>query len=348
MKAVVFAGEGRVRVEDLPQPEVESPTDAVVRISLSAICGSDLHLLSGKTAGMRVGSVIGHEFVGEVTDAGATAGVETGTRVVGSFLIACGGCTHCSAGRYNFCLKRRALGLGTLTGDLDGAQAEYVRVPNAGLNLHPLRAELAGLADEQALFCGDVLATGFYAAALADAAPKTTVLVMGAGPIGLFTAGGLVRKGARTIVADTDAGRARFAQDRMGFESIHLGDDASAQVAEVTAGAMADIVVDAVGSIPAVKTGMRCVRDGGRIVVIGVYGAERLELSMGMAWVRGIELRFGGMANVQGVWDEALEAVRSGEVEPSKVVSHRLPIDEAESAYELFAARAAMKVLLLP
>ncbi|MGH2754835.1 MAG: alcohol dehydrogenase catalytic domain-containing protein, partial [Actinomycetota bacterium] len=169
MRAVVFAGGGRVAVEDVPKPTVADPKDAVVKVSLSAICGSDLHLLDGHTPGMKEGSVIGHEFVGTVEEVGPGISERApGERVLGSFLIACGACPECDRHRFNFCRNRRALGLGPLTGDLDGAQAEYVRVPTADLNLRPLEGE-SSLADEQVLFAGDVLTTGFYAASLTEA-----------------------------------------------------------------------------------------------------------------------------------------------------------------------------------
>lgn len=347
MKAVVFTGEGRVSVEDVPQPVVKEASDALVRITRSAICGSDLHLLSGKTPGMRPGGVIGHEFVGEVTEAGPEADVPEGSRVLGSFLIACGSCTACLSRRYNFCARRRALGLGTLTGDLDGAQAGYVRVPDASVNLKVLEGGLESLGDEEALFCGDVLATGVYAADLAEGPAGSIAAVIGAGPIGLFTAEMLRARGRRVLIVDTDPTRVEFAAGA-GFESVEAADDAPRLMTEATRGEPVETVVEAVGSIAAFKTAMRCVGDGGRVVVIGVYGAERYELPMGMAWVRGLELRFGGMANVQATWDEALRAVRAGDIEPAGIITHRLPLERAEEGYELFAAREAMKVVLTP
>lgn len=337
-------------VEDVPKPALVDPSDALIAINLSAICGSDLHLLDGKTPGMRTGGVIGHEFVGEVVDAGEKATLHpVGSRVLGSFLIACGRCRACAAGRYNHCANRRALGLGTLTGDLDGAQAEYVRVPNANLNLHALDGRLGSLSDEQALFCGDVFATGIYAAHLAATAPGDTVAVIGGGPIGLLTALALKGTDVRTLVLDTDETRVSFARNAGGVEAYLVGaDDAADVIRNANDGEAADVAIDAVGSVPVFKTAMRCVREGGRVVVIGVYGAERAELSMGRAWINGIDIRFSGMANVQAHWDEALRAVAEGTVDPTRVITHRLPLEEAVQGYEMFAARAAMKVVLDP
>jgi threonine dehydrogenase-like Zn-dependent dehydrogenase len=348
VRAVVFAGSGRVALDDIPAPVVLDPSDAVVRVSLSAICGSDLHLLDGKTPGMREGGVIGHEFVGEVVEAGeGVTGQPIGTRVLGSFLIACGKCRACLGGRYNHCSERRALGLGALTGDLDGAQAEFVRVPNADLNLHQLTGPLDSLSDEAALFCGDVFATGMYAAHLADVAEGATVAVIGGGPIGLLTALALRGRGARALVLDTDESRVAFGQ-KIGVESFLVGDDAAAIVREVNGGSAADVAVDAVGAVPVFKTAMRCVREGGRVVVIGVYGAERAELSMGRAWISGIDIRFSGMANVQAHWNEALGLVAAGTVDPTTIITDRLPLSDAVHGYDMFAAREAMKVVLDP
>jgi threonine dehydrogenase-like Zn-dependent dehydrogenase len=341
VRAVVFAGEGKVRVDEIPDAHVVEEDDAVVRITRSAICGSDLHLLDGKTPGMRVGSVIGHEFVGTILE--APSGFEEGQRVLGSFLIACGTCSHCSARRFNLCSSRRALGLGTLTGDLDGAQADLVRVPNAQLNLKPLDGALAALGDEAALFSGDVLTTGFYGASLAGAGKGDLVCVLGAGPIGIFTAQAALASGARVVLLDIDPHRVEAAR-QLGLDA-HVSGEAPHETLTSAAGSLADAVVEAVGSIAAFKTSMRLARDGGRVVVLGVYGAERVDLSMGMAWIRGLDIVFSGMANIHAHWDEALAATMQGQVEPTGIITHRLPLERAEEGYELFASREATKVV---
>lgn len=350
MRAVVFAGAGRVRVDDVPAPSVAEPGDVVVRVARTAICGSDLHLLHGKTPGMNPGSVIGHEFTGYVHEAGpGVTSVKQGDLVLGSFLIACGECSPCRRARFNFCEQRRALGLGSLTGDLDGAQAEYVRVPIADVNVKRLPDGLDEGAQERVLFAGDVLATGFYAAALADVAPDETVAVIGAGPVGLFCALAARTAGARALVVDTDPARAEFARDHYGLDAIAVDPDANAAAAITeTTGDLADVVMEAVGAPAAFKAALRCARDGGRVIVVGVYGAERYDLPMGMVWVRGLQVRFAGMANVQAHWDATLDAVARDAFDPSKVITHRLSLDEAEKGYELFASREAMKVVMTP
>jgi threonine dehydrogenase-like Zn-dependent dehydrogenase len=350
MKAVVFTGDG-IKVDDVSDPVIQEPGDALVAVKKTAICASDLHVIHGKTPGMRTGGVIGHEFVGQIIQLGQeVARHHEDTRVLGSFLIACGACTACHARRFNHCKNRRALGLGALTGDLDGAQAELVRVPNADINLRTLSGGLAGLSDEEALFGGDVLATGFYAATLAGIERDDTVVVVGAGPVGMFCAAAAARHGPkRVMILDSDPKRVKFAAEKMGLDSIDVSKmDAQAAVAGQTNGEMADVVIEAVGSIEAFKSSMKCARDGGRVAVIGVYGAERYELPMGMVWVRGLDLRFAGMANVQGHWDDALLTVAKGDLDPTAVITHRLPLDEAEQGYELFESRTATKVVMTP
>ena len=345
MRAVVFAGPGSVRVDEVAEPRIQADTDVVVSVSATSICGSDLHVLDGKTPGMREGGVIGHEFVGEVHDAGDGSGFTAGERVLGSFLIACGECKACIARRFNFCERRRALGLGTLTGDLDGAQAERVRIPLAPVNAKRIPS---GLDDDRALFAGDILTTGFYGVEVAEISAEDVVVVFGAGPVGLFTAQAAVLRAARVLILDADPRRVAFARD-LGLEALDVSEIApEAEVAGATEGAMADVAVDAVGVVPVVKSALRCVRDGGRIAVLGVYGQERWELPMGVAWIRGIDLRFSGMANVQAHWDATLDAVQAGSIDPTRLITHRLPLEGAEEGYELFRSREAMKVVLTP
>ena len=349
MRAVVYSGPGAVRVDEVPAPAILDPGDAIVAVRKTAICASDLHLLHGKTPGMREGGVIGHEFVGIITELGDGVNKHhDGTRVLGSFLIACGRCAPCLKRNFNFCKERRALGLGPMTGDLDGAQAELVRVPNADLNLRALGGGLAGLSDEDALFGGDILATGFYAASLGEIEADDTVAVVGAGPVGIFCALAAKRGARRVLVLDTDPSRVAFAVSQ-GLEALDVSSgDPMAMLNGATEGAMADVAFDAVGNVEACKTAMKCVREGGRVVVVGVYGSERMDLHMGMSWLRGLDIRFSGMANVHAHWEQALLAVAKGELDPTAIITHRLPLEEAERGYELFEAREAMKVVLTP
>lgn len=344
MKAVVFAGAGEIRVDEVPEPRLQGPGDAIIEVRRTAICGSDLHLLDGKTQGMRTGGIIGHEFVGTITHTGdKVSRFSPGDRVIGSFLIACGVCPHCVAARFNFCSNRRALGLGTLTGDLDGAQAELVRVPTADLNLRTL----GDLDDEGALFAGDVLATGFYAASLGEIGPDDRVAVVGAGPVGLAVTMAVAGRGGATIVLDTDERRVAAARQIVPqAEVVHTAEERPEDAVRRTLGDLADVSFDAVGAPPVFRACTKVVRDGGRVVVVGVYGTERYELPMGMVWVRGLDLRFAGMANVQAHWDEVVSATEAGTIDPRRLITHRLPLEEAESGYELFRSREALKVVL--
>jgi threonine dehydrogenase-like Zn-dependent dehydrogenase len=350
VKAVVYAGEGKVRVDEVAVPELLEPTDAIVEVLRTSICASDLHLIDGKTPGARPGAVLGHEYVGMVVELGdAVTRHHEGLRALGSFLIACGACHHCSKRRFNFCVSRRALGLGELTGDLDGAQAQYVRVPDADVNLRTLDGGMAGLSDEEALFGGDVLATGFYAAALSEISPGEEVVVIGGGPIGLLSALASRRlRPDRVTVLDTDPRRVGFAQ-KLGLDAADCSDvSPEAVVAKMTEGKMADVAIEAVGSIDALKASTRCVRDGGRITVVGVFGQERYAMPTGVMWLRGLDLRFAGMCNVQAHWEEALFSVAKGELDPTALITHRVPLDDAGRGYELFRSREAIKVVLEP
>ncbi|HVF54042.1 MAG TPA: alcohol dehydrogenase catalytic domain-containing protein [Actinomycetota bacterium] len=350
MRAVVYAGEGAVRVDEVPRPTLQDPRDAIVKVSRSSICGSDLHLLNGKTPGMREGGIIGHEFVGNVFEFGeGVRNLHQDGRVLGSFLIACGRCSQCALERFNHCKDRRALGLGPLTGDLDGAQAEYVRVPNADMNLKPLTGVFSALSDEQALFGGDILTTGFYAAALSQIKKDQTVVVVGAGPVGMFSfVAAMSARPGKVLLLDTDPKRVDFLGSAAGIDVLLIEDEAQAgnAVAERTNGEMADVVIDAVGSVAAFKTALRCVREGGRVTVVGVYGTERYDLPLGKVWLRGIDIRFAGMANIHRHWEDALLSVAKGGFDPTALITHRMPLEEAEKGYELFAARDAMKVVL--
>lgn len=217
------------------------------------------------------------------------------------------------------------------------------------MNLHSLEGDHAKLSDEAALFSGDILATGFYAGALSEASRAGTIVVVGAGPVGLCCAlAAGVSKPARVLLLDSDPQRIAFA-DELGLEAVDVSDrDPQAAIRERTDGAMADVVIEAVGAPEAFRSAMRCTRAGGRVVVVGVYGSERYELAMGNTWVRGLDLRFSGMANIQAHWDETLTAVGNGAVDPTSLITHRLSLEDAEEGYELFASRVAMKVVLTP
>jgi alcohol dehydrogenase len=346
MRAAVFASQRVVETTDVPEPAIVAPTDAIVRVQRAGICGSDLHFFHGK-APMDPGTIMGHEAVGIVEEVGPGVGdVAVGDRVATSFHVACGVCWFCRSGQSGLCDEHAILGGGPFGGDLAGAQAQFVRVPVADVNL--LRVP-AGVDDERALFVGDVATTGVYAARLAGPGPDDIVAVIGAGPVGMCTAMALVAGGARQVyLVDRDPARLGLAET-IGAVAI----DASAAspemaLARLTDGRGADVVVDAVGATDAYLASLEIVRRGGRVVIVGMYAAETVELQLGVAWIRGLDLRFAGETPVHALWGDTMEAVAAGRIDPLPLVSHRLPIGQAAAGYAAFDRREATKVVLDP
>lgn len=346
MRAVVYEVVGRVAVADVPDPVVTEPDDAVIRVTTSAICGSDLHFFHGK-APLDRGEGIGHEAVGVVERVGpAVERIRPGDRVVVSFVIACGACWFCKVGQTQLCEDFRNLGAGILGGDLGGAQAELLRVPHADTNLLALPETLD---DERALFLGDILTTGVYGAEVADVRPGDTVAVVGAGPVGFFAIQAALARGAGLVLAlDTVPDRLALAE-RVGAESIDVGaQHPQMAVAERTGDRGADVVIEAVGHPSAFETAIDVVRRGGRVAVVGMYTSESIEVPIGIWWARALDVRFAGVCPVHAWWGVALHDVVDGRIDPLPIVSHRLPLEDAPLGYELFASRRATKVLLLP
>jgi len=346
VKAVVYEDVRAVRVDDVPEPVVQEPADAVVRITTAAICGSDLHFYTGK-APLVPGDPLGHEGVGVVEEVGrAVEGVSPGDRVVIAFNVVCGECWFCRRGQTSLCDDFRNLGAGTFGGDLGGTQAELVRVPTATHNLLPIPE---GLADERALFVGDILTTGYYGAALADIRPGDTVAVVGAGPVGFFAAQASRLHGPeRVAVIDMQPDRLELAE-RMGFVPINVHErNAQSAMFDLTDGRGADVVIEAVGSVPGFETAMDVVRSGGTVCVIGMYVAESVDFQLGVAWTRMLRFVFGGICPVHAWWRDAMRAVEEGAIDPLPIISHTLPLAEAPKGYELFERREATKVVLKP
>lgn len=346
MKAVVFEDVGKVRVDDVDDPRVEEPTDAVVRITRAAICGSDLHFFHGK-APLFPGEQLGHEGVGVVEETGdRVKAVGPGDRVVLSFHADCGECWFCQHGQHSLCEDFRNLGAGEAGGGLGGTQAERVRVPNADLNLLPVPEDVS---DERALFVGDILTTGYYGAGIAGIRSGDTVAVIGAGPVGFFAAqAARLHDPAQVLVLDMQADRLALIEG-MGFTPINVSErNPQTAVADLTDGRGADVVIEAVGAVPAFDSAMEVVRRGGIICVLGMYVTESTELQMGIAWFRMLDIRFAGITPIQAWWAEAMEAVRQGDIDPGPIISHRLPLAEAPHGYEIFDRREATKVVLEP
>lgn len=346
MKAVTFRAPGEVAVDEVEPPALRHPDDVVVEVELTALCGSDLHVYHGEIPGVRPGSVIGHEYVGRVAAAGdAVRSFVPGDRVVGPFHVACGSCRPCRRGEHHQCEEGGILGYGLAFGDLPGAQAERVRIPHADVNLRPVPEALD---DAAALFAGDVLSTAYGALRKGGLRPGETVAVIGCGPVGqLVAACALACGAARVIAIDRVAERARQAE---ALGAIPVVTDEAGPVGRVqglTDGEGADLVVEAVGGSETLQLAFDLVRGGGRISAVGITAEESFEYPLMSALVRDLDFRI-GIANVHREIDDVLALLEAGRVDPTRVVSHRMPLEEAAEAYRLFASREATKVLLVP
>ena len=346
MRAVVFDGVGAVALKEVPDPRIEDPQDAVVRVTRTAICGSDLHFFHGK-APIEPGETLGHEAVGVVESVGE--GVRRfypGDRVVVAFDIACGECWFCREGQTQLCDDFRNLGAGTFGGGLAGAQAERVRIPVADVNLLGIPDAVD---DERALFVGDILTTGMYAASLGDIGPRDVVAVVGAGPVGFFCVQAARSLGAARVFAlDREPSRLALAA-QVGAEAVDVNERHPATaLADATEGRGADVVIEAVGSTAAFETAVDVVRRGGRVVVVGMYAGESVEVQLGVYWARALDLRFAGVCPIHAWWGRAMAAVVDGGIDPMPLVSHRLPLEDAARGYDLFDRREATKVILIP
>jgi threonine dehydrogenase-like Zn-dependent dehydrogenase len=346
MKAVIYEDIRKVAVSDVPDPTIEDPHDAVVRVTAAAICGSDLHFYNGK-APLSPGDGIGHEGVGAVEAVGPE--VETfrpGDRVVVAFDIVCGHCWFCRRGQTALCEDFRGLGLGPFGGSLGGAQAELVRVPYADWNL---LAVPDGMEDERALFVGDILTTGYYGTAIAGIEPEDTVAVVGAGPVGFFCVqAAKVHGAARVLALDMEPDRLAVVE-RVGAVPINVKErNPLTAVDELTDGRGADVVIEAVGNEQAYENATRMVRRGGTVSVVGMYVTEKADVPLGVYWTRALRIVFAGICPVHAWWDRAMGAVTAGRIDPLPIISHRLPLEEAPHGYELFQDRIATKVVLFP
>lgn len=346
MRAVTWHGAEDVRVEDVPAPELEAPDDVIVRVERSAVCGSDLHVYRDEIPGVLPGTVMGHEFVGTIEGTGpAVRGLEAGDRVVGPFHVACGSCRACGRGQHHQCEESAIYGYGMAFGDLAGAQAERLRVPHGQINL---RTVPESVSPEAALFAGDILSTAHGAVRRAGLRPGETCAVIGCGPVGLLVVECAFLFGAAEVFAlDLVESRAGAAGE-LGAVPVHVGDvDPVARVQELTDGEGADVVVEAVGGPETLQLAFDLVRPGGRINAVGVTAAETFEYPLMTSLVRDLTFRI-GIANVHREMDTVLDLMAAGRIDPTRLVSHRLPLEEAPEGYRLFAAREATKVLLEP
>ncbi|HEV7863635.1 MAG TPA: alcohol dehydrogenase catalytic domain-containing protein [Acidimicrobiia bacterium] len=342
MRAIVYAGPGRVAVEEVPDPRLEEPHDALVRVSLSAICGTDLHFVHGQ-ADMEPGTVLGHEFVGDVIAVGsAVRGLRAGERVLGSDFTACGACWWCRRGDHWECPERQFFGTGTAFGKaLAGAQAEIVRVPQASTVLCPLPP---GCAPERAIFVGDSLATGFAAAERGGVSPGDTVVIMGGGAVGQMASLACQAVGAAVvIVVDLVDDRRALAAAQGALSATP--EEVEPLVRRLTAGRGADVAVDAVGGARVLDAALTLVRPRGTVVSVGAHFDASFALPVRRAFAEELTVTF-AIGDAMRLRDRLLPLVATGVIDPTVVVTERVGLSDVPAAYERFARHEAVKILI--
>lgn len=341
MKAVVLRAPGDVAVEEVPDPTILEPGDAIVAVHTTAICGADLFPFHGLTPGFEAGTVLGHEFAGEVVDVGpAVERVRPGQRVVNASMISDGTCPSCLAGRVTQCEGRSLFGYSGVYPRLDGGQAELVRVPQADRALRALPDEVS---DEAAVFLADILPTGFAAVTRGGVSAGDTVVVVGCGPVGLMAVLCAAGVAGRLIAVDGVAARRELAE-RLGADAA-APEEAAAVVAAATGGLGADVVIEAAGSAAGLDASLRLARGRGVVSVVGAHFEPDYPLDNALMFERELTLRFSiGDPTADG--GLLLSRLASGELDPGAIVTHRLPLAEAAEAYRLFDSREATKVVL--
>ncbi|MCS6582621.1 zinc-dependent alcohol dehydrogenase [Curtobacterium citreum] len=379
MRAMTYRGPYRVRVEEKPDPRIEHPNDAIVRVERAAICGSDLHLYHGMMPDTRVGHTFGHEFIGVVEQIGSS--VETlsvGDRVMVPFNIFCGTCWFCARGLFANChnVNPNATAVGGIygyshtTGGYDGGQAERVRVPFADVGPQVIPDWLD---DDDALLMTDALSTGYFGAQLASIREGDTVVVLGAGPVGLFSAASAWFMGAgRVIVVDQLEYRLEKARSFAHAETINFAevDDVVLEMKKQTDFLGADSVIDAVGAeadgnftqqVTASKLKLQGgaptalnwaidgVRKGGTVSAIGAYGPIPSAVKFGDAMNKGVTIHT-NQAHVKRQWPRLLEHIQAGHFKPSEIITHRIPLEHIAEGYHLFSSKldGCIKTVVVP
>ena len=379
MLAVTYRGPDRVRVEDHPEPRIEHPNDMVLRVTRATICGSDLHLYHGFVPDTRVGTIFGHEFTGVVEEVGSSVQtLSPGDRVVVPFNIACGACFSCQRERTSLCERSNPLssmvggvfGYSHTTGGYQGGQAERVRVPFADVGPMKIPADLS---DEDVLFLSDILPTGYQGAEMGDIGPEDTVAVFGCGPVGLFAQRCAWLLGAKRVIAlDGVDYRLAFARQYNQAETIDIRatPDVVTLLKEMTDGRGPDVCIEAVGmeaegsalhdvtglklrlqagAPTALNWAIQSVRPGGRVSIIGVYGPPWNLLDVGSIMNKGLTVK-AGQCDVKRYQPRLLEHIRAGRIDPTALITHRVPLAAAPEMYHLFAERTdgIIKAVLIP
>lgn len=346
MKAVCWMGTNEVRVDDVERPVLVEPDDVILRVTTSAICGSDLHLYHGKIPKLVPGTVIGHEFAGIVEEVGSGVRlVEKGKRYFASMFTACGRCSACLSGNYLKCASYAIFGCGPFFGDLAGAQAEFVRVPIADMTLFPVPD---GLDDEDVLFAGDILATAYTGCVEANIQPGDVVAVVGAGPVGqLAVACAQLFGPAQVYVVDLVPARLEEARRFGGIPIDASQVDPMRALREQTGGRRADVVIEAVGNAKTLETAWRLADTSARIIMIGMLVDEPFPQSAGQTWLRNLSIKtIAGQPYTHR--QTLLRLIQARKLHPARVISERQPLAEAADAYERLDRRQTTKVILTP
>jgi threonine dehydrogenase-like Zn-dependent dehydrogenase len=379
MKAMTYRGPFRVRVENKPEPEILHPNDAIVRVTRAAICGSDIHLYHGLMADLRLGTTFGHETIGIVEEVGPEVdNLKPGDKVLVPFNVCCGFCYFCSRGLYGNChnVNPNATAVGGIygyshtCGGYDGGQAEYVRVPYANFGPTIIPDDID---DEDALMLTDACPTGYFAAQLGDIQEGQTVLIFGAGPIGIFAARSAWLMGAgRVIVTDHLDYRLDFVSKWAPAETVNFKElkDPVVYFKKITDYIGADVAIDAVGcdasgslmqtitgkqlklqagSATALHWAVNSVRKAGTVVIIGAYGPPYNLVPLGSIFNKGLTIR-ANQAPVKRQLPRLMEHIRAGRIKPSEIITHRFPLDEISEAYRVFTNKLdeCIKPVVIP
>jgi alcohol dehydrogenase len=349
MKALVYEGPGKKAWKDVPRPVIKRPTDVIVKMLATTICGTDLHILKGDVPEVEVGRILGHEGIGEITEVGSgVTQLAVGDRVILSCVSSCGKCSNCRQGLYSHCLDPEGIaGIGWIFGYMiDGTQAEYVRVPFAENSVYKLPK---GMPDAEGILLSDILPTGFeIGVQYGQVKPGDVVAVIGSGPVGLAAVMTARLYGPSKIIAvDLDAGRLKRAADFGATDVVNSGDkDWREQVLALTDGAGVDVAIEAVGIPSTFTMCTQVVRPGGHVANVGVHG-KPVELPLNELWIRNITISMGLVnTNTLGM---LLKLVAEHKLPAKKFVTHTFSFAEMLKAYDVFGNAAkydALKVLI--
>ena len=334
MKALTFHGKETVRYESVPDPVLETRTDVMVQVELTAICGSDLHPYHEREKGLDHGTVMGHEFVGEIVEVGnEVVNLQRGMRVFCPFSTSCGVCFYCRRGLTARCVHSQLFGWRENGAGLHGGQAEFVRVPLADTTLLLLPETVS---PEGGLLLGDVFSTGYFCAEMAEISPQGVYAVIGCGPVGLMAILGARELGAEQIYAiDAIPGRLKLAE-AFGAVPVNFREcDPVAVLRNATEGRGADSVLEVVGSADAGRTAFELVRPGGVIATVGVHTGDRVVFSPVEAYDKNITYKI-GRCSARHYMENLLPVVEKGKYDLGAVISHRLPLNQGVEAYRIF------------